>query len=117
MLWARNQIRELMNNPDLEMTEEVQRKQVVELAIEHHLVSPHTSLVAVDKPPVRPADAVLESSPVPIHLPAGWSAEKVFGILPQTATSAELQFIIGLLSLLLAGLIWGLGGRRVSGET
>ncbi len=117
VLWARNQIRELMNNPDLEMTEEVQRKQVVELAIEHHLVSPHTSLVAVDKTPVRPADAVLESSPVPIHLPAGWSAEKVFGILPQTATSAELQFIIGLLSLLLAGLIWGLGGRRVSGET
>jgi Ca-activated chloride channel family protein len=106
VLWARKQIRELMSNDTSDGDEEALRSTIVDLAKAHHLVSRYTSLVAVDKTPVRPADAELESQSMPVSLPEGWSAEKVFGVLPQTATSAELQLIIGMLSLLLAGLIW-----------
>lgn len=113
VLWARKQIHELMANQDHDAGEI--RKTIVELARAHHLVSPYTSLVAVDKTPVRPAEAELVSKAMPVHLPHGWSAEKVFGRLPRTATSAQLQFIIGLLSLLLAGLIWGWGRLRQPG--
>lgn len=104
VLWARKQIRELMNRHD--SGEDQMRDAIVGLAKAHHLVSRYTSLVAVDKTPVRPANAGLDSHAMPVHLPAGWSAEKVFGRLPKTATSAQLQLIIGLLSLLLAGMIW-----------
>lgn len=115
VLWARKQIRELMNDQSLDADEDGRRNTIVELAKSHHLVSRYTSLVAVDKTPVRPADAALDSQAIPVHLPQGWSAKKVFGVLPQTATSAPLQFIIGLLSLLLAGLIWRWNGRQDSG--
>jgi len=116
VLWARKQIRELMNDQSPDTDEDELRESIVELARSHHLVSRYTSLVAVDKTPVRPVDAELDSQAMPVHLPEGWSAEKVFGVLPQTATSAQLQFIFGLISLILAGLIWQWKRRQVTGD-
>ena len=113
VLWARKQIRELMGNHDSD--QDGLRETIVKLAKAHHLVSRYTSLVAVDKTPVRPVDEALDSRAMPVHLPQGWSAEKVFGRLPRTATSAQLQFIVGLLSLLFAGLIWRWGRMRRPG--
>jgi len=47
-----------------------------------------------------------------VNLPAGWSQQKVFGTLPQTATPAPLQLLLGLLALALGGLL-----RRFSTPT
>ena len=49
------------------------------LALDHHLVTRLTSLVAVDKTPGRPEGERLTLAELPLNLPAGWEFEKVFG--------------------------------------
>ena len=85
------------------------RPQVVQVALEHHLVSAYTSLVAVDVTPTGPVGGI-KSALVKASLPNGYVA----GALPQTATSATLQFLAGLLSLLLAAIVATLGVRAGS---
>ena len=100
VLWARKKIGALMDtardNPD------EAKSAVIKVALDHHLVSKYTSLVAVDVTPARPADATLKTSAAPTNLPEGWNHEAVFGQLPKTATAAELNLLIGLMLMLLA---------------
>ena len=72
------------------------RKLVVETALEHHLVSPYTSLVAVDKTPARSAAAALERRDVDNTMPAG---ARYALALPQTATPAALLRWLGVIAL------------------
>jgi len=112
-LWARKKISELM---DRQLTDDPKmiRQQVIELALDHHLVSKYTSLVAVDVTPVRPADESLSKGKVPVNLPKGQHYTKVLGRLPQTATPAGMQIVSGLLLLLLGWLAkWKLMSWRV----
>ncbi len=76
---------------------------VVALGLAHHLVTPHTSLVAVDVTPARPEDAALDTQAVATNLPHGWSYDAVFGELPQTATPLPMHAGAALLALLFAG--------------
>jgi len=69
---------------------------ITDIAMEYHLVSKFTSLVAVDKTPVRPEGKALKTHAMATNRPVGWK----MGTLPQTATPAMLQILIGLLSLL-----------------
>jgi len=98
-LWARRKIADLMDRKAQGVAEPEIRKMVLEVALSHQLVSRYTSLVAVDKTPSRPADQGLEHKALPTNLPQGWSATKVFGNLPQTATASEWNLLIGLLLL------------------
>jgi Ca-activated chloride channel family protein len=100
VLWARRYIHYLMAKLNRGMSMEDIRSKVVNVAIPHHLVSRYTSLVAVDKTPVRPVDAGLDSQQIPVQMPKGWSKSKVFGRLPQTATPAQLYFLLGILGLI-----------------
>ena len=105
VLWARRYIRYLMGQEmSGKVTDWKQRIQAV--ALEHHLVSRFTSLVAVDKTPARPLEEMLDSQPVPTSLPKGWSANALFGQLPQTATPADLYLLLGLLGLLSSLLLY-----------
>jgi Ca-activated chloride channel homolog len=54
-------------------------RRILDLALEHSLLTRVTSLVAVDKTPSRPEGAVLTRADVPLNLPAGWDFDKVFG--------------------------------------
>ena len=76
------------------------RAEVLEVALRHGLVSRYTSLVALDKTPARPQDQPVDARPVPVNLPAGWNANKVFGTLPQTATFGPGHLLLGLGGLL-----------------
>ena len=100
LLWARHKLRSLMGELSRGGDAERLRREIIDLALAHHLVSRFTSLVAVDKTPYRPLDEPLDSKRVPRNLPAGWNAQKVFGHLPQTATSAPLKLLLGLIALL-----------------
>ena len=102
-LWARAKIAALHDEQRRGADPEVTRKAVVDTAIAHHLVSRHTSLVAVDKTPVRLAGDPLAREQVPNLLPYGQSMNAIFGF-PATATNAALSQRRGLL-LLLAGLL------------
>jgi Ca-activated chloride channel family protein len=96
-LWARRKI-EALSDSDID-----QRDQIVAIAVEHHLVSQYTSLVAVDHTPgVVPREAC-ETSTVPAMLPAGWGG--VDGSLPGTASSAPLEMLIGLILLAITAAI------------
>ncbi|MBV1934216.1 MAG: LPXTG cell wall anchor domain-containing protein, partial [Parvibaculaceae bacterium] len=54
-------------------------EEITQVALDHHLVSRLTSLVAIDKTPARPASEDLQTKEVPLNLPAGWDFDAVFG--------------------------------------
>ena len=70
--WARERIRQWQRALARGEAAEVVREAVLALALRHHLVSPYTSLVAVDQTPVRPPEDSLASHALPNHRPAGW---------------------------------------------
>ena len=74
---------------------------MIQVALAHHLVSPYTSLVAVDVTPVRPDGEALQSHAMPTNLPHGWDYTAVFG-LGQGATDARLHAIVGVVALIIA---------------
>jgi Ca-activated chloride channel family protein len=104
-LWARRAIEDEMVRLALGADPAGVRAAVLALALRHGLVSRYTSLVAVDSTPKRPLDAPTTRAEVPVALPAGWSAQAVFGQLPATATPAALYLLSGLLTLAFAGLL------------
>jgi len=105
-LWARAKIASLMDEMTRGADPTLIRPQVVQVALEHHLVSAYTSLVAVDVTPTGPIDGT-KAILVKASLPNGYAA----GALPQTATAATLRFLAGLLALLLAAIVATLGRR------
>ncbi len=105
-LWARNKIAALMDQLRDGEQEAVIKPQVINVALQHHLVSKYTSLVAVDVTPSRPVDETLDSHAVPVNLPKGQVHAKIFGRHAQSATPAQLQLIIGVMLLLMALWVW-----------
>ncbi len=111
-LWARGKIEALADaqvggaNPD-----DV-RAEIVRVALAHHLVSRHTSLVAVDATPSMPAGTDVLRTAIPGNLPHGQEYEANFGGLPQTATPAMQHIAIALAALSVAMLL--LGWRRIA---
>jgi Ca-activated chloride channel family protein len=97
-LWARAKIASLMDELRLGADEAVIRPAVVKVALEHHLVSRYTSLVAVDVTPTAPPGDS-RTALVKASAPHGMVA----GQLPQTDTEATLQILLGLLALAAAG--------------
>ena len=72
---------------------------MVDLALEFGLLTRYTSLVAVDRTPVRAVQESIETADVPSLLPAGSGMVSGFS---QTATGWPMQLGLSLLSLLVA---------------
>ena len=106
-LWARAKIGTLMDEIGRGAQLAQVRPQVVAVALEHHLVSAYTSLVAVDATPTAPAGSAT-SAMVKANLPQGWADGAQ---LPQTDTPAALQMLLGLLALLAAATVAAIGRR------
>jgi hypothetical protein len=81
-LWARSKIAALESNLYSQMgafgAARVE-KEIETVALEHHLVSSQTSLVAIDKSKSRPDGQGVASVDMPVNLPEGWVYDKVFG--------------------------------------
>ncbi len=110
-LWARQKIKSLMDSLDGGADKDEVRENVIVTALQHHLVSRYTSLVAIDVTPTRTEHENMNSKMAKTNLPKGWQYNKVFD-LPQTATVAELCFILGALALLLSLVAWFLAARE-----
>jgi len=94
--WGRQKIESLMDAQNLGTTNTEQvRQQVLDVALKHHLVSPYTSLVAVEKIISRPVESILRKDAVPQLLPKGSSSRMAH--FPQTATSSRLYVLLGLI--------------------
>ncbi len=111
-LWARARIAALHDDERRGADPALIRKALVDTAIAHHLVSKHTSLVAVDKTPARTGDPLAREQ-VPNLLPYGQSMNAIFGF-PATATNAPVLQRRGLALLLAALLLLGAGALRRS---
>jgi Ca-activated chloride channel family protein len=110
--WARGKIAALLDKrrpgaPDDEIGDAV-----LALALAHHLVTPYTSLVAIDITPVRPGSDPLVSHALKTNLPHGWDYTAVFG-LGQGATDGPLNIAIGLTALLIAAGLSLAGARAL----
>lgn len=80
-IWARRKIDDAEVDMKLgKITELAADTRILSLALEHHLVTRLTSLVAVDQTPSRPANTPLTRADIPLQLPAGWDFETLFGI-------------------------------------
>ena len=99
VLWARRKIESLLDSVHGGARPDEVKAAVVALGLAHHLVTPHTSLVAVDVTPARPEGAPLDPQAVATNLPHGWSYDAVFGELPQTATPLPMHAGAALLAL------------------
>jgi len=106
-LWARARILDLLDKGRRGADAAETRAAVVETALAHHLVSKYTSLIAVDKTPVRPAGDPLLSEQVPNLMPYGQSGSAIFGF-PPTATNAPGLRSSGSIVLLAALLLLAL---------
>ena len=79
-LWARRKIDDAEVAQTMGTITPVEAdKRILALALEHHLVSRVSSLVAVDKTPTREPGEALTRADIPLNLPAGWDYDKVFG--------------------------------------
>lgn len=155
-LWARRKIASLEASRSYNANVDIVDKQITKTALDHHLVSRLTSLVAVDATPVRPDGEPLSSTEIPLNLPHGWDPEVMFDqaasaphatrslmrrtaaavaarptagtaaeakllaanaqlSLPQTATPAERNMMIGALLMLLAAILLFVQ-RRLAGR-
>ncbi|WP_434952203.1 marine proteobacterial sortase target protein [Shewanella sp. HL-SH4] len=107
LLWANTQITALELSQSHANRQKV-AKQVEALAMQYHLVSSQTSLLAVDVTPVNPYHSDKSERQLSTLLPAGWQASaSQQGVLPQTATASRLWLLIGM-SLLALTLLYGL---------
>ncbi len=73
-LWAAERIRDLEASRITGRRGDAIRKRILDLALEHAIASPYTSLVAIEK---REGDRLSTGQPqvrvVPVHPPAGWA--------------------------------------------
>ncbi len=110
-LWARARIAGLMDEQRRGASADDTRAAIIETALTHHLVSKHTSLVAVDKTPARAISDPLRKDQVPNLMAYGQSTNAIFGF-PATATNARQLQLIGTSCIVAAMLLMLLGRRR-----
>jgi Ca-activated chloride channel family protein len=110
-LWARERIGALVRQRNFGGDAAQVQADIVELALQHHLVSEFTSLVAVDDRPARPPEVTDRSEQAPTSAPAGsyWANTTGFA---KTGTAAPLTLLIGLASLAFAVLLYFLAYLR-----
>jgi Ca-activated chloride channel family protein len=104
-LWAKSKIASLMDELARGADLNDIRPRIVQVALDHHLVSAYTSLVAVDVTPSN-TSGLVRAAMVPSTLPKGMA-------LPQTDTAATLQFVMGLLALAMAAAVMLMGRSPV----
>jgi Ca-activated chloride channel family protein len=90
-LWGREKIESLMDHFSDGSDPKGIEASVIGVALQHHLVSQYTSLVAIDQTP-QGLNATCVAEPIPVgNSPEADQA----GTLPQTATPAALLLLIG----------------------
>lgn len=104
-IWARRKIEALLDRRLDGESEDSIRMAVLEIALAHGMLSPYTSLVAVDRTPEITRNAAFKRESLGNLAPAG-AADARFAVLPGTATAASLYQLFGIvLTALLIGLV------------
>lgn len=104
VLWARKKVQSLSQKVSHGGDTDEIKQAITALGLEHHIVTQHTSLVAVDVTPSKPNHLSSIDKAIPVKRPHGWNMH-IPGNLPQGSTPAQLNLILGIL-LLLLGLLF-----------
>ena len=105
VLRARKKIRILMDSLAAGADPEKVKNEVAELALDNHLVSRYTSLVAVEQKVSRPGNKPLHKNRQKTNLPAGWQYDKVFAGSAATATPSTMFLLMGMSLFVMAGML------------
>jgi Ca-activated chloride channel family protein len=116
VLFARDKIEALQDARRNGANEDDVKRETLAVALTHHLVSAYTSLVAVDVTPTAPAGVTSLKSNLPGNLPEGLSYDAFYGGLPQTATPASLELLIGAFLMTITLLGYALARPRGPGK-
>ncbi len=111
VVWARQKIASLERSLARGADRDAVREAITALGLAHHLVTAHTSLVAVDVTPTRPAAEGAQDALVPSKMPSGWAMQAPGLRVPQTATPFAARLLLAL-GLMLAGLVLRWHGAR-----
>lgn len=103
-IWAKRKIDTLLDRQRRSHNPEQERDAITRLALAHQLLSPYTSLVAVDVTPVRPQHEAFAKAKVPNLLPQGSNMQPVH--MPAGAAGADTLLMLSLLSAMLAVFVW-----------
>jgi len=109
-LWARRKIESLLDSLVTGADKEKVKSQVITTSLNHQIISPYTSFIAVEKQQ-EDSSLLVKNKLSPIqkakHHIANLSQaqESLMVAMPQTAIGWQLEFFIGLTFLLLAG-VW-----------
>lgn len=108
--WAREKISSLMNLQHESNTENERGEIediITETALNHHLVSRYTSLVAVDKTPSNISE-MLYRQRMKNNLPHGWKTSSTSNglMLAQTSTGSTLNLLLSLLFFIAALMVY-----------
>lgn len=106
-IWARRKIESLLDRQLEGESAESIRQAVIDVALAYGILSPFTSLVAVDKTPMLTRNALLRREALGNLPPAGSDYGAIRVGLPTTATDARAYQLIG---IVLAALVLGLLG-------
>ena len=89
-LWASRRIADVeAQRWSGELDYELADAAIEELGMAFHLVTPRTSLVAVDETPSRPEGARITREELPLLLPAGWDFDALFGDQPASVAQRD----------------------------
>lgn len=108
VLWARAAIDALEDARIEGADAESVRAKIVRIALDHHLVSRHTSLVAVDVEATMIPGTPITRTRVPGNTPAGQEFEVLVAGLPQTASPAARSLLIALMAMLMAAALFAI---------
>ena len=114
--WAREKIAALMHQhhqaTNTETREAIQQ-QVTDTALQHHLVSRYTSLLAVDVTPVN-AGGLLYRERMKNNLPHGWKKSATANglMLARAATSSKFNLLLAIIFFISATLLYRLNSHR-----
>ena len=104
-LWAREKVQALEDEGTRQGNRDLHRASILELGLSYGIVTRLTSFVAIAREVVRnPADALKQAS-VPNLMPEGSTRQPPSVGMPQTALGVHQQFMLGLISLLVALLL------------
>jgi Ca-activated chloride channel family protein len=108
-LWARRKIESLLDSLIAGANKEKVKSQVIATSLNHQIISPYTSFIAIEKKPKLPSlmakDELLrtqQSNNQKAKTNAIQAHKTLLVAMPQTSIGWQLQFLIGLVLLLLS---------------
>ena len=104
VVWARQKISALLDAQRRSLEPDKYKNSIIRIALDHKLISPYTSMTAIDTTPVRAPATPLATAPVSSLMPTGASMAAVN--FPHGARGSDTLLWVAMFCLLLSAFIY-----------